>query len=84
MARAGRPSREPNQGERVGVSYRVTPQVKRALDAAADASGRSLSQEAEMRLEASFFLYDRLDRLERMVLLLGGGIAQLLKQRDQA
>lgn len=52
--RRGRPSREPTQGERVGLSLRVTPQTKRDLDHAAEMSGRSLSQEAESRLEQSF------------------------------
>jgi hypothetical protein len=37
----------------VGLSLRVTPQTKRALDAAAAASGRSISQEAELWLEAA-------------------------------
>lgn len=52
--RPGRPGREPELGERVGLSLRVTPGTKRALDAASEAAGRSLSQEAEMRLERSF------------------------------
>jgi TraY domain len=52
--KAGRPGKEPAAGERVGLSLRVTPETKRALDAAAAASGRSLSQEAEMRLERAF------------------------------
>ena len=52
--RPGRPHREPDSGERVGLSLRVTPETKRSLDAAAAAAGRSLSQEAELRLEQSF------------------------------
>ena len=52
--KTGRPGREPEPGERVGLSLRVTPEMKRALDAAAESSGRSLSQEAEARLERSF------------------------------
>jgi len=52
--RVGRPTREPKPGERVGMSLRVTPATKRALDAAAISAGRSLSQEAEIRLENSF------------------------------
>ena len=50
----GRPGRKPNEGERVGLSLRVTPETKRTLDAAAEKAGRSLSQEAEYRLERSF------------------------------
>jgi TraY domain-containing protein len=52
--RTGRPGREPTPGERVGLSLRVTPDTKRRLDAAATEAGRSLSQEAEFRLERSF------------------------------
>jgi hypothetical protein len=52
--RSGRPGREPVEGERVGLSLRVTPRTKRALDAAAEDNGKSLSQEAEARLEQSF------------------------------
>lgn len=50
----GRPSRHYRKGERVPLSYRITPTLKRALDKAAAASGRSLSQESEYRLQASF------------------------------
>jgi hypothetical protein len=52
--KVGRPGREPTPGERVGLSLRVTPDTKRALDTAAECAGRSLSQEAELRLEQSF------------------------------
>jgi hypothetical protein len=50
----GRPRREPEPGERVSLGLRVTPELKRVLDEAAASSGRSQSQEAEMRLEHSF------------------------------
>ncbi len=36
------------------LSFRITPELKRLLDAAADQSGRSMSQECELRLEKSF------------------------------
>jgi hypothetical protein len=42
------------QGERVPLGLRVTRETKRRLDDAATASGRSQSQEAELRLEQSF------------------------------
>ena len=48
--RRGRPS----VGERVALGLRVTPEVKRQLDASAKQSGRSQSQEAEFRIEWSF------------------------------
>jgi hypothetical protein len=52
--RAGRPRREPKPGERVPLGLRVTPELKQKLDAATEGSGRSQSQEAELRLERSF------------------------------
>lgn len=67
--RRGRPRREPRPGERVQLSFRVTPEVKRLLDAAAEASGRSQSQEAEYRLQASF---DRQDLLTEVLTLAYG------------
>jgi hypothetical protein len=48
------PKRQPKPGERVPLGLRVTPELKRALDQAAASSGRSQSQEAEVRLERTF------------------------------
>lgn len=53
-ARAGRPSRELIPGERVPMSFRVRPELKGAMDDAANRSGRSVAQEIELRLEQSF------------------------------
>jgi TraY domain len=44
----------PTSGERVPVGFRITAETKTALEAAAIASGRSLSQECELRLTESF------------------------------
>lgn len=53
--RVGRPPKAPEPGDaRISMSLRVSPEIKRRLDQAAAVSGRSLSQEAEMRLEQSF------------------------------
>ncbi|RWN28897.1 TraY domain-containing protein [Mesorhizobium sp.] len=52
--RRGRPTKPPVEGERIPLSLRVTAERKRELEAAATLSGRSLSQEAEYRLERSF------------------------------
>ena len=41
-------------GERCAMSLRVTAEMKEELEAAAVKSGRSLSQEAELRLALSF------------------------------
>ena len=51
-SRAGRPRRKPLKG-RVPLSLRVSPALLRRLAAACRASGRSQSQEAELRLEIS-------------------------------
>lgn len=64
----GRPrKRQPKPGERVPLGLRVTPEVKRLLDATALRSGRSQSQEAELRIEYSLrddrSLFDLLDHI---------------------
>ena len=60
LRKAGRPSRELRPGERVPMSFRVRPELKLMMDEAASKSGRSVTQEIEMRLEQSF----RDDRIE--------------------
>jgi hypothetical protein len=52
--RPGRPTKKPKAGERVPLGLRVTADIKRKLDGAAEKAGRSQSQEAELRLERSF------------------------------
>jgi len=54
VGRIGRPTKDPVDGERVQLGTRVTAGIKRKLDMASVESGRSLSQETEMRLEQSF------------------------------
>src|SRR5262245_8525493 len=56
----------PSLGERVPLGLRVTLDTKARLDAAARYNGRSLSQEAEFRLEQSFDS-DRLSRIEGLL-----------------
>lgn len=50
----GRPTKPAAEGARASLGLRVTSDLKSKLDAAAEASGRSQSQEAEFRLERSF------------------------------
>jgi len=50
----GRPKRKPKPGERVHLGFRVTPDLKRRVEALAKKSGRSISQEAELLIERSF------------------------------
>ena len=61
----GRPGRPRTVGERVPLGLRVTPELKAKLDSAAKDSGRSQSQEVELRLEQSLrsegALYEALD-----------------------
>jgi uncharacterized protein (DUF1778 family) len=56
----------PTVGERVSLGLRVTPEMKRQLDTAAEQSGRSQSQEAELRLEHTF---DRQGLLSEVLVL---------------
>lgn len=49
----GRPRQEPQAGDRVPVSLRVTPALKNQLAVMSSRTGRSLSQECEFRLESS-------------------------------
>ena len=58
--RIGRPPKAPVAGERVSLGLRVTADIKRKLDEAATDTGRSQSQEAELRLEQSFMRGDDL------------------------
>ena len=51
--RIGRPTKKPKPGERVPLGLRVTPEMKKRLEKAAIRNGRSISQEAELRLERS-------------------------------
>jgi hypothetical protein len=85
-AKAGRPGRKPKAGERVPLGLRVTPQIKKQLDAAARNSGRSQSQEAETRLERTFRDEDALllsldgmfgRKLAGLLLLLGRAVADI-------
>jgi ATP-dependent RNA circularization protein (DNA/RNA ligase family) len=54
--RRGRPVGESAPGKRAGLSLRVAYSLKKRLVEAVRVSGRSLSQEAELRLEQSFEL----------------------------
>src|SRR5208282_999310 len=51
--RRGKPLKRPKEGERISLGLRVRAETKRRLVKAAEREGRSFSQEAEARLEAS-------------------------------
>src|SRR2546423_14080494 len=62
--RAGRPiSANPKEGEKATLGIRTSAYLTGRLADAAKASARSLSQEAEMRLEASFRKEDLLSEV---------------------
>ena len=67
--RVGRPIKEVEEGERAALSLRVRPMIKKKLEEAADLNGRSLSQEAEFRLEHTF---DRESLLSEVIKLAFG------------
>ena len=50
----GRPKLPPGEGKRHPLNMRTTKEIRGSLEGAAKASGRSLAQEAEFRLERSF------------------------------
>lgn len=54
-SRGGRPRNlQPQAGHRRTISVRVTANLRHLLDQAAEYNGKSLSQEAERRLDRSF------------------------------
>ena len=69
MARRGRPTKAPPPGEKASLGLKVTAALKARLEAAAEQSGRTQSQEAEARLERSF---DRLDLMPEVLELAYG------------
>ena len=50
----GRPVKPAIEGERQMLSFRVTADTKRKLEDEANKSGRSISQETELRVQRSF------------------------------
>jgi hypothetical protein len=57
--RVGRPMKSPQSEARVQLSFRVSAEVKRRLDEAANRNDRSQSQEAEIRLERTLLEEDQ-------------------------
>lgn len=90
--RMPRPKLPEGEGKRLALNMRATKELRTRLEAAAAASGRSLAQEAEMRLESSFRAEDAVTIMsERMSELLGGGhnasflmwLSQILSSIDE-
>jgi hypothetical protein len=74
--RKGRPPKPPVPGERISLGLKVTAAIKSRLDQAARESGRTQSQEAEIRLERSFEREDLLS--EALTLAYGRKVAGIL------
>ena len=55
----------PGKGERVSLGLKVTADIKRHIDAAARASGRTQSQEAEILIERALTYDDLLQASTR-------------------
>jgi len=62
MKPRGRPAKAPMERKRRNLTMRVRDALRDSLGAAAAASGRSLSEEAEFRLEQSFMADDIVER----------------------
>jgi hypothetical protein len=62
VARRGRPRLPEGEGKRYPLGIRTTKELRERLEAAAKASGRSLAQEVEFRLERSYE-QDRFNKL---------------------
>ncbi len=65
--RPGPKPRGPFQNKRLTLTTRITEDLREKLEAAAEASGRSLSQEIELRLTQSFTADETLATAERMM-----------------
>ena len=61
----GRPISQPTEGGKVMLGLRVSPSLKRKMIAAMGESFRSLSAEAEFRLERSFDNDELVERILR-------------------
>lgn len=62
-----RPKLPPGEGKRFPLNTRTTKVLRDWMDAASKASGRSLSQEVEYRLERSFMEQDFAEQIRRII-----------------
>jgi hypothetical protein len=73
----GRPALPPEQGKRYPIGIRTTKALRDALLNASRASGRSLAQEIEFRLERSFEIQGAADAIYPLVARISDQIGQL-------
>jgi predicted transcriptional regulator len=74
--RRGRRAKPAKPGERVSLGLKVRPEIKDRLDTDAKRSGRTQSQEAEARIEQSFYREGLLD--DALELAFGRQVAGIL------
>jgi hypothetical protein len=80
----GRPALPPEEKKRPSMGFRPTPDLRRRLEAATDASGRSLSQEIESRLERSFSEEPGSRAAYHLIRLFGAAIGMAEQQSGKA
>jgi hypothetical protein len=76
QTKRGRPTKPPTAGRKSPLGLRVTPGIKDMLDSAAQHNSRTQSQEAELRIEATFRSEQQLS--QGLELVYGRQIAGLL------
>ena len=80
--RMGRPPLPPGKRRGASMGFRPTPEIREKLEEAANANGRSMSQEVEHRLEQSFEGDEALGgRQFRAMFSLFGNAAVLIEQQ---
>jgi hypothetical protein len=68
-------------GKRYPLNIRTTVEIRRYLESAAQSSGRSLAQEAELRIERSF--HDQKLMIEALALTYGPELAAILQMMGE-
>jgi hypothetical protein len=81
--RIGRPFAPVKDGERVTLGLRVSANTKRQLEDEANKTGRSLSQEAELRVQQSFDSEEREKKLDVRDEKLIERVEDVVKKRDE-
>jgi hypothetical protein len=79
----GRPIKPATEGERIMLGLRVTADLKRKLEVEALKSGRSLSQETEIRVQQSFDSEEREKKLAERDEKLIERVEDLAKKQEE-
>jgi predicted transcriptional regulator len=74
--RPGRPAKPPSPGRRTTVTLMMSPELKARIDEAAQAAGRTQSQEAELLLEQSLAVRDVLGAMRTTISEIARGHAE--------